>query len=30
LTVDNVDHYIDLLLFHAPTVRYVVIELRVG
>ncbi|MGS0688927.1 PDDEXK nuclease domain-containing protein [Nakamurella sp. GG22] len=29
-TVDNDDFYVDLLLFHAPTVRYVVIELRAG
>jgi predicted nuclease of restriction endonuclease-like (RecB) superfamily len=30
LTVDDEDYYIDLLLFHAPTVRYVVIELKAG
>ena len=29
-TVDSQDFHIDLLLFHAPTVRYVVIELKAG
>jgi len=29
-TVDNQDFHVDLLLFHAPTVRYVVIELKAG
>lgn len=29
-TVDSEDFYVDLLLFHAPTVRYVVIELKAG
>ena len=29
-TVDSQDFHVDLLLFHAPTVRYVVIELKAG
>jgi predicted nuclease of restriction endonuclease-like (RecB) superfamily len=29
-TVDNQDFHVDLLLFHIPTVRYVVIELKAG
>jgi predicted nuclease of restriction endonuclease-like (RecB) superfamily len=29
-TVDDQDFHVDLLLFHAPTVRYVVVELKVG
>lgn len=28
--VDGADFYVDLLLFHAPQVRYVVVELKIG